>query len=60
LREIVAAFFGVAPQTASVKRFAEQQVWYNAESKVRESDLTKPRQDVLARFKEIADASLMH
>lgn len=55
LREIVAAFFGVAPQTASVKRLVEQQVWYNPQSKATESDLSKSRQVVLARIKTIAD-----
>jgi hypothetical protein len=55
LREIVAAFFGVAPQTASVKRLAEQQVWYDPQSKVNESELSEPRRAVLARLKTIAN-----
>jgi hypothetical protein len=55
LREIVAAFFGVVPQTASVKRLAAQQVWYNPQSKVTESELTEPRQAVMARLKKIAN-----
>ena len=55
LREITAAFFGVAPQTASVKRFVEHQVWYNPKSKLRESDLNEAQRAVLARLKKIAD-----
>ena len=55
LREIAAAFFGVAPQTASVKFFVEQQVWYNPKSNAKESELSKPRQAVLARLTTIAD-----
>jgi len=55
LREITAAFFGVAPQTASVKRLVEQQIWYNPQSKVTESELSEPRWAVLARLKTIAN-----
>ena len=55
LREITAAFFGVAPQIASVKRLAQQQVWYNPQSKLRESELSGPRRAVLARLTTIAD-----
>jgi len=55
LREIVAAFFGVVPQTASVKRLAEQQVWYNPKSRVSESELSGPQRAVLARLTTIAN-----
>jgi hypothetical protein len=55
LCEIAAAFFGVVPQTASVKRLAEQQIWYNPQSKVSESELSEPQRAVLARLKTIAN-----
>ena len=55
LREIVAAFLGVAPQTASVKRFTEQQIWWNPQSKVSESELSEPKRAILARIKRIAE-----
>jgi hypothetical protein len=55
LREIVAAYFGVPPQTVSVNRLVEQQVWYNPQSKVSESQLSEPRRAVLARLTKIAD-----
>ena len=54
LREIVAAFFGIAPQNAAVKRLAEQQVWYKPESKLRESELSESQRAVLARLASIA------
>jgi hypothetical protein len=55
LREITAAFFGVAPQDGAAKRLARQQVWYNPQSKLRESELSGPRRAVLARLTAIAD-----
>ena len=55
LREILAAFYGVAPRTASVKRFVEQQVWFNPQSKASESMLSEPRRAVLARLEVIAN-----
>ena len=33
LREILATFFGIAPKTVAVKRFVEQQIWFNPQSK---------------------------
>jgi len=55
LREVVAAFSGVAPQTASVKRLVERQVWFRPQSTVRETELSKPHRAVLERLKTIAD-----
>ncbi|MBN1589877.1 MAG: hypothetical protein JW888_10215, partial [Pirellulales bacterium] len=55
LRETVGAFYGIIPQTASVRRFVEQQIWYHPQKKLRESDLGKSRRAVLTRLKQIAD-----
>ena len=56
LREIVAAFFGVAPQSASVKRLVAQQVWYNPQSKLSEAALDESRIGVSGpRLKRLAD-----
>ena len=55
LREILAAFYGIAPRTASVKRFVEQQVWFNPQSKGSESVLSEPRRAVLACLEVIAN-----
>ena len=55
LREMVAAFFGVAPKTASVRRLVEQQVWYEPQSKLGESELSQSRKAVLERLRAIAD-----
>lgn len=55
LREITAAFFGVPPQTAAVQRLAEQQVWYNPQSTVREAELSESQRAILARLLAIAD-----
>jgi hypothetical protein len=55
LREIVAAFFGIAPHTASVKRLVQQQIWYNAQSGMGESELSEKQRAVLARLETIAN-----
>lgn len=55
LREILAAFFGVAPHTTVVKDLAAQQVWYDAQRNVNETDLSGPRRAVLARLDALAD-----
>jgi hypothetical protein len=55
LREIAAAFYGVPPQAATAKRFAEQQIWYNPQSKSTEPELSEPRRAVLARLKAMAE-----
>jgi hypothetical protein len=55
LREIAAAFFGVAPHTASVKHLVEAQVWYEPRSKLSESELSEARRAVLERLRTIAD-----
>ena len=55
LREIVAAFFGVAPQTDAVRHFVAQQVWYDPNNNVSESKLSERKTAVLARLKRFAD-----
>jgi hypothetical protein len=54
LREIVAAFYGIAPQSTSATRFAEQQVWYHPKNGLRESELKEEQQAVLRRLDAIA------
>ena len=55
LREIMAAFFGIAPHTALVKRFVEQQIWYKRQSKLNEPQLTEPRRAILGRLTNLAN-----
>ena len=55
LREIVACFYGVPPQTGSARRFVEQQIWYKPQSKVKESDLDELCQSVLAKLMTMAN-----
>ena len=55
LRETVAAFFGVAPQAASVRALVEKQFWYDPKSSIRESQLSEAKKAVLARLSKIAD-----
>lgn len=55
LREILAAFYGIAPQTASVKRLVEQQIWFDPRSKASEATLSVPRRAVLASLEAIAN-----
>ena len=54
MRELVAAFYGIAPHSASAKTFVEQQVWYHAKKGLRESDLKEEQQAVLRRLDAIA------
>jgi hypothetical protein len=54
LREIAAAFYGVAPHTESAKRFVKQQIWYDANSGLRESQLNQKRQAILKHLDEMA------
>jgi len=55
LREIVGAFFGIEPKTASVKRLVECQVWYQPESHLGGPRLSEARRAVLKRLQVIAD-----
>jgi hypothetical protein len=58
LAEIVAAFFGIAPKTDSVKEFVERQVWYHPRKGLRRSGLTDEQRQTLARLEMIAKAGL--
>lgn len=55
LREIAAAFYGIAPHTESAKKFAGQQIWYHPKKGMRESELSKKRQDLLKRLNALAE-----
>jgi hypothetical protein len=54
LREIAAAFYGIAPQSASAKKFVEQQIWYHPKSGLQESQLGGEPRAVLKRLDAIA------
>jgi hypothetical protein len=54
LREIVAAFYGIAPKSASAKQFVEQQIWYHPKDGLREAKLNAEQRAVLARLDSIA------
>lgn len=54
LSEIVAAFYGIAPQTDAVKTFVERQVWYHPRCSVQRSGLTEEQRETLARLEAIA------
>ncbi len=54
LREITAAFYGIAPQSESAKKFAVQQIWYHPKSGLRESELSDNQQAVLKSLDSIA------
>ena len=55
LREIAAAFYGIAPNTESAKKFAEQQIWYHPKKWIRDSELSEKRQAVLRRLDAISE-----
>jgi len=54
LSEIVAAFFGVVPETESVKEFVERQVWYHPKKDLRPSGLTDDQREIINRLEKIA------
>ncbi len=56
LREVLAAFFGVPPQSDSVRRIVEKEVWYNPKSKLSESQLSEAQRAVLSRLSRVADS----
>jgi hypothetical protein len=58
LSEIVAAFYGIAPQTVAVKEFVERQVWYHPKQGLKRSELSEEQQEVLARLEAIAKEGL--
>ncbi len=56
LREVLAVFFGVAPQTGPVRRIVEKEVWYNPKSKLSESQLSEAQRAILSRLSKLAEA----
>jgi hypothetical protein len=54
LREIAAAFYGIAPRTESPKKFVEKQIWYHPKKGLRDSELSEKRQAALKRLDAIA------
>jgi len=57
MREIVAAYYGIAPQTDSAKEFVQRQIWYHPEKGLRESGLSAEQKAVLARLDAIAESA---
>lgn len=55
LREIAAAFYGIAPQSASAKKFVEQQIWYHPKNGFCEAQLSEEQRAVLKRLDTIAN-----
>jgi hypothetical protein len=55
LREVLAAFFGVPPQSGPVRRIVEKEVWYSAKSKLTESQLSETQRAILSRLSRIAE-----
>ena len=54
LREIMAGFYGVAPQSAAAKSFLKQQNWYHPKKGLEEGKLAEQQLAVLKRLDEIA------
>jgi hypothetical protein len=54
LREIMAGFYGVTPQSTFAKGFLEQQNWYHPKKRLEESKLPENQAAVLQRLDEIA------
>ena len=57
LRDIAAAFYGIAPKSASAKKFVEQQIWYHPKDGLREAQLDEEQRAVLTRLDSIAKAN---
>lgn len=58
LAEIVAAFYGIAPKTDSVKEFVERQVWYHPKSGLERSAMTDQQREILTQLEMIAKGGL--
>jgi hypothetical protein len=54
LREIMAAFYGIVPQSASAKKFVGQQIWYHPKKGLQEAELNEEQREVLSRLDVIA------
>jgi hypothetical protein len=57
LREITAAFYGIAPHSESAAKFAKQQVWYHPQDGLQESKLSARQRAVLEQLDAIAQGS---
>ena len=55
LREIVAAFYGIAPQSESAKKFVKRQIWYQPQKDLQETQLIAEQQAVLKRLDAIKE-----
>ncbi len=53
LREIAAAFYGLAPKSASAKKFVEQQIWYHPKDGLRETGLSEEQRAILTKLDSI-------
>jgi hypothetical protein len=53
MREIAAAYYGIAPQSDSAKEFVERQIWYHPKEGLQEAGLTTEQKEVLARLDAI-------
>jgi hypothetical protein len=53
MREIVAAFYGIIPQSKSAKEFAERQIWYHPQKGLQEMWLPANKRAVLKRLDAI-------
>ena len=58
LREIAAAFYGIAPKSDSAQKFVKQQAWYHPKDGLQEAKLNEEQRAVLARLDAIAKAPL--
>lgn len=54
LSEIVAAYYGITPESDSVRAFVERQVWYHPRRCLRRSDLSEVQRATLKRLEGIA------
>lgn len=58
LSDIVAAFYGIAPKSDSVRSFVERQVWYHPNSGLQRSELAENQRELLARLDVIESGGL--
>ena len=56
MREIAAAYYGIAPQSESAKEFVARQVWYHPKEGLQEGKLDAGQQAVLKRLDKMAEA----
>lgn len=54
MREVVAAFYGIAPKPESAKKFVQRQVWYHPKKGLQEAGLNAEQLAVLKRLDAMA------